>query len=81
MIVKVSFSDLYATNQQVEEDIIDKLRDLIRNSKFIGGEELEKFENEFSDYTRTKFCSGCSNRTEALLIGLKSLDIGHGRYS
>lgn len=62
----------------VEEDFINRLRELIRGSKFIGGEELENFEKEYADYAKTRFCSGCANGTDALLVALKSLGIGHG---
>src|SRR4030042_683327 len=76
--VKVSFSDLYATNQTVEEDVIHRIRELIRSSKFIGGEDLDKFEEEFAAYAQMRFCAGCANGTDALLVALKGLNIGHG---
>ena len=76
--MKVSFSDLYATNQTVEEDVIQRIRELIRSSKFIGGEDLDKFEEEFAAYAKMRFCAGCANGTDALLVALKSLNIGHG---
>jgi dTDP-4-amino-4,6-dideoxygalactose transaminase len=76
--VKVPFSDIYPSNLAIEEEFIAKIKELIRSSRFVGGEEVDEFEREFADYARTKYCTGCSSGTDALTVALKSLDIGAG---
>lgn len=76
--MKVPFSDLYASNSKIEDDALRRMRELIRSSDFIGGEEITHFESEFADYAGTRFCAGCASGTSALTVALMSMDIGRG---
>jgi dTDP-4-amino-4,6-dideoxygalactose transaminase len=62
----------------VEDEVLVKLGDLIKNSRFIGGEELELFEHEFAEYAENSFAAGCANGTDALVVALMALNVGHG---
>ena len=75
--MKVKFTELYklVTNKK---KIISKLNYLIKNSKFIGGEEVKNFEKKFSDYTNAKYCISVGNGTDALEIAIKSLNLKKG---
>ena len=35
------------------------------------------FENQFSSYTKNKFCVSCANGSDALYIAIKSLNLNH----
>lgn len=44
----------------------------------IGGEEVEAFENEYADYTRSRYCVGVSSGLAALTLALRACDVGEG---
>ena len=60
------------------EKIISEWKKLIKSSDFTLGSYIEKFENEFSKYIGAKFCIATNNGTDALILSLKSLNIGKG---
>ncbi len=72
--MKVKFTNLYKIipNKKL---IMKKINLLIKNSKFIGGEEVLKFERNFSKFTGSKYCITVGNGTDALEIAVKSLKL------
>jgi len=77
-IKKVPFMDLAAGLQPIYPEIMDKIQSLITNTQFIGGEEVQRFEEEFARFCKTKYAIACGNGTDALIIILKALGIGPG---
>ena len=76
--MKVPFADLSGSFDYIYDEILDKIEYLIKNTRFIGGEEVESFENEFAQYCNTRYAVGCSNGTSALILSLKALGIHSG---
>jgi len=74
----IPFMDLSGNYSQVRKEIMNKINKLVDNTRFIGGEEVNKFEKEFADYCNCKKGIGCGNGTDALILALKALDIGQG---
>jgi dTDP-4-amino-4,6-dideoxygalactose transaminase len=62
----------------IYDEVMEKIKILIDNTRFIGGEEITKFEEEFADYCNVKNTVACGNGTDAIMIALKALDIGPG---
>jgi dTDP-4-amino-4,6-dideoxygalactose transaminase len=62
----------------IYDEVMEKIKKLIDNTRFIGGEEIVKFEEEFSDYCNVKNAVACGNGTDAIMIALKALGIGPG---
>jgi len=54
---------------------ISKISRLIKDNNFIGGDEVKKFEENFSKFNESKYCLGVANGTDALEIALESLNI------
>ena len=75
---KIPFMDLSDCYEQVYNEIMRKINKLINNTRFIGGEEVEKFEKEFAEYCNVNYCVGCGNGTDALTLALRALGIGSG---
>jgi len=50
----------------------------LRTSAFIGGDSVSKFEQEFADYTTTKYAISCASGTDAIRLILQSLGISTG---
>ena len=48
----------------------------LRNESFVGGESVSKFEEEFAQYTGTKYAASVSSGNGALQISLMALGIG-----
>jgi dTDP-4-amino-4,6-dideoxygalactose transaminase len=72
MIVK--FTHLYKLISE-KKKILSKINSLIKNSEFVGGNEVLSFEKEFSSFTGARFCVSVGNGTDALEIAIKSLNL------
>ncbi|MGM0472471.1 MAG: DegT/DnrJ/EryC1/StrS family aminotransferase, partial [Bacillota bacterium] len=76
--MKIPFMDLSDCYDQIYDEVMSKIKELIHNTRFIGGEEIKKFESEFADYCNVKYAIGCGNGTDALTLSLRALGIGQG---
>lgn len=76
--IRVPFSDLGAQYKQIESEVALPLVNLIESGKYIGGEAISKFENEFASYTGADFCVGVGNGTDALEILLAAAELPLG---
>ena len=59
-----------------EKDIIEAVNNVIRSNQYVLGEELRNFENSYSNLTGVKYTVGVGSGLDALVIALKSLNIG-----
>ena len=71
---KIKFTDLYRLIPE-KQKIFSKVNSLIKNSKFVGGKEVENFEKNFSKFVKAKYCVSLGNGTDAIEIALKSLNL------
>lgn len=74
----IPFNNLYESIDPIYDEITEKIRELIKNTEFIGGKEIDLFEKEYAEWTNTKYVVGASNGTDAIIIALKALGIGPG---
>jgi len=72
--MKVKFTNLYELLPH-KSKIINKINSLIKQSKFIGGEEVENFEKNFSNFVKAKYCVSVANGTDALEIAIASWNL------
>jgi dTDP-4-amino-4,6-dideoxygalactose transaminase len=75
---KIKFNDLNKLHLKIEYNLLRALKKSIKNSNFIGGEEVKKFEDNFKKLNKSKFCISCGNGSDALLIAIKALGIKPG---
>ena len=61
----VPFLDLITPHRELEDELVDAFRKALRAAAFIGGSEVEAFEQEFAQYCGTKYCVGVANGTDA----------------
>ncbi len=71
---KIKFTDLYSLIEE-KSKIKSKINTLIKNSQFIGGDEVINFEKNFKDFVKTNYCVSVGNGTDALEIAIKSLKL------
>jgi dTDP-4-amino-4,6-dideoxygalactose transaminase len=74
----LQFVDLKREYAQIKEEIHSAIQKVLDKQSFILGEELEQFEQEFSNYVGSKFGIGVNSGTDALYIAVNALGIGKG---
>jgi dTDP-4-amino-4,6-dideoxygalactose transaminase len=76
--MKVPFVDLKAQYESIRHEIHQAIDMVINDSAFVGGKYVKRFEEEFAQVCRAKYCVGVGNGTDALYIALRALGIGKG---
>lgn len=77
-VTTVPFADLYLQYLSIRGEIDAAIADVIRNSAFIRGPFVEKFEQDFAVLTNVPHCVSCANGTDALYIAMNALRIRPG---
>jgi len=70
--------DLKEQYRHIEKEIGAAFNKLFKEGRFILGENVERFEEEFSSYNRVKFCVGVGSGTEALHLSLVAAGVKPG---
>ncbi len=76
--MKVPFLDVKSQNIQVMQKSLAGLKRVMDSGDFILGDEVRKFEKEFSAFCNGGMSLGVNSGTDALLLGLISLGVGPG---
>jgi dTDP-4-amino-4,6-dideoxygalactose transaminase len=74
----VPFTDLGAMTREVRPDVDAAWNTLLGTGRFVGGPEVDRFEEEWASYCGTTHAIGVANGTDALALTLRALDIGAG---
>ena len=72
------FLDLVHQNNLVRKDIDEVIERNLDSGTFIGGEDIEQFEEAFSKFIGAKHCIGVANGTDALEISIEALGLPKG---
>jgi dTDP-4-amino-4,6-dideoxygalactose transaminase len=75
---RVPFTDLAAMTRDVRAPVEQAWANLLDSSRFVGGEEVEKFERNWASYCGVAHGIGVGNGTDALQLTLMALNIGAG---
>lgn len=76
--MKVPFLDLAAAYAELQPEIESAVLASLRSGWYIGGGEVEAFEQAFAAFTEAKHCVGVANGLDALHLALRAMDIGAG---
>jgi dTDP-4-amino-4,6-dideoxygalactose transaminase len=76
--MKVPTLDMQAHLRQVGDEIKAAVCEVIDSGMFILGERVAELEKRVSEYVGAKHGIGVSSGTDALLVALMALDVGHG---
>ena len=68
----IPFLDLKAINAQYRDELIAASTRVIESGWYIGGAELEDYENSFAEYCGTKYAIGVANGLDALILTLRA---------
>ena len=67
---------LDAQISDIGEEIEEALIRVFRSGKYIGGKEVDAFEDAFARKVQTSYSVCCNSGTDALILALRSLNIG-----
>jgi dTDP-4-amino-4,6-dideoxygalactose transaminase len=76
--VRVPFLDLRIQYASIRHEIEDAVRAVLESGHYVGGEWVEKFEDEFARYVGTKYVVGVGSGTVALELALRAAGIRAG---
>lgn len=70
--------DLKAEYREIQPAVDDAINRVVQSTRFILGEEVDRFDQEFAEFIGAKYAIGVGSGTDALYIALMALDIGAG---
>jgi len=76
--MNVPFLDLKTPHIELEEELVAVFRECIRNAAFVGGSQVQSFEQEFAQFCETKYCIAVNSGTDALRFAMIAAGIGPG---
>ncbi|MBO8131552.1 MAG: DegT/DnrJ/EryC1/StrS family aminotransferase [Candidatus Marinimicrobia bacterium] len=76
--MKVPLLDLRFQNEPIRDQLLEKITKIVDSCRYILGPEVEEFEKEIANYCEAKYAIGVSSGSDALLVSLMALDVGHG---
>lgn len=77
-MVDIPFIDLRAQYNSIRTDLDAAIARVLESGKYVLGEEVAAFEQEFAAFCGTRFAIGVGSGTTALQIALMACEIGQG---
>tara|TARA_A100001015_G_C14988863_1_gene712873 strand:+ start:135 stop:1259 length:1125 start_codon:yes stop_codon:yes gene_type:complete len=77
-INKVPLLDLQAQYEPIKNDVIKAITDVFDSKQFIQGPKVVELESMIKEYCNVKHAIGVSSGTDALIVSLMAMGIGHG---
>lgn len=72
----IPFVNLKEEYQSLKSEINPKIHSILKNGYYVLGDEVEKFEEDFSNYLGAKHAISVNSGSDALFLAIKSLGIG-----
>jgi len=77
-MTQIPFFDLQRAIESLAEEIESRWRSLLQESSFVGGPEVDRFEQAYASYVAAAECVGVANGTDAIVLALRALDLQPG---
>lgn len=74
----INFASPVDSNAELKQEILDSVEAVLNSGNYILGDQVSKFEENFSKYLGVNQVIGCGNGTDALFLAMRALDIGSG---
>ena len=74
----MEFRDLKAQYEKYKSEIDSAIQEVINNTNFIGGKEVNTLEERLAEFVGVKCCITCANGTEAMTLLMMAWDIKEG---
>lgn len=76
--MKIPVLDLAAMHNELSSELSTAWQQVMQSNKYIGGEFVERFEEEWAAYCQVSCCVGVASGTAALELALAGLGVGPG---
>lgn len=74
----IPFLSVAAATSALRADIDEAVARVISSGWYIGGPEVEAFENQWASFCGADYCVGVGNGLDALHLALRAMDVGPG---
>lgn len=71
----IQYEDLALSNAEFMDEVIVEVSKTLLSGRYILGEQVAKFENNFAEYHGVKHCIGVGNGLDALTLSIKALEL------
>lgn len=75
---KVPFIDLVTVHRGLQDEFVDVLKTALSTAGFIGGPMVKGFEEDFAQFSESRFCVGVGSGTDALRFALIAVGVRSG---
>ena len=75
---KIQLMNVQRQHEQHAAEYEKAVIEVLRSGLYIGGPNVTSFEEEFAEYAGAKYGISCGNGTDAIVLALRALNIGHG---
>ena len=76
--MKINFNELKRGYEKYKEEYNNAVINVLESGWYILGENVEKFESNFSQFIGSKYCVGVNSGLDALILAVRALNIGYG---
>jgi dTDP-4-amino-4,6-dideoxygalactose transaminase len=76
--MRVPLLDLRTQHESLRVELRLAIERVMDSQQFVLGPEVQAFEEEIADYTRTSYAIGCASGSDALLLAMMALGVGAG---
>ncbi|EKD87279.1 MAG: hypothetical protein ACD_36C00165G0001 [uncultured bacterium] len=76
--MKIAFVDLQRQNRRYRKAFSHVFNQTLKDSIFVEGKPVERFERQFADFCGKKYCVGLNSGTDAILFALLAYGISPG---
>ena len=70
--------DLHSQLAPIRQELLDAMTEVLDSGQYILGQKVEALEEAVADLVGTRYAVGVSSGTDALLVVLDALGVGHG---
>lgn len=74
----IPFLDLKAPYLELKQELDEAIARVVSSGWFIGGSEVDQFEDDFAQYCGATHAVGVANGLDALHLALRAMDVGQG---
>jgi dTDP-4-amino-4,6-dideoxygalactose transaminase len=75
---KIPLLDLQAQHSAIRDEVLAEITRVVDSQKFIMGEDVQALERQIASYCGVSHAIGCASGSDALMLALMALEIGHG---
>ncbi len=76
--IEIPYEDLKKVNEPYLSLLLESSKEVVSSGWYILGNNVKKFENDFSKVNNSKFCIGVASGLDALILGLSVFDFPKG---